>query len=218
MAKADNDFAQEEADLVQKVARTLSLPEYKVKAIEHFVDVENSLIETKKSIFEVDTTKSPVKSLPKEGLVRHNSWVRMNFGHTFTTYESLKNYCHMMLVISGADGEVSESEMIFLELTAVAAGVPDSIVQGLRSFDYTNASLTELTSTFVTDTYQNLDRISLYLAMKMAGADGIYAEEERAGVAKAAELLKVESEIVDYLEYIVEVEATHEALKRRLLS
>jgi uncharacterized tellurite resistance protein B-like protein len=218
MAKADNDFAKEEAALVRRVAEILSIPPYKVKAIEHFVDAENSLIETKKAIFEVDYTKTPTKPLPKKSLIQQNSWVRMNFGHTITTYQSLESYYHMMLAISGADGDVSEPEMKFLELIAMTSGAPDPIIEGLRSFDYRNVSISELISTFVTDTFQNMERISIYLAIKMAGADGVYAEEERDSVANAAELLRVDKEVLEYLEHIVEIEAAHDTLKHRLLS
>ncbi len=218
MSKADNDFQQKEKELVTRAGEMLGVPAYKIKAIESLVDSEISLITLRKGIFEVDKAKAPQKSLPTEGVIKHNSWVTMNFGHSYTTFNSLKSYCELLLVVSGADGDVSEPEMIWLELTALAAGTPQEIIEGLRSFDYKNTTVESLLPNLVTDTYQNLDRISIYLAMHMASADGVYAEDEHQALLKAAGLLKVESEIVDYLEKIVEVERATDALKYRLLT
>lgn len=217
MSMADREFDFKEKQLVGKVAKMLNVPDYKVKTIEGLVNSENSLIDLRKGLFEVDKDKAPQKSLPDSGLVKHNAWVRMNFGHTYTTYDSLKSYCELLMVISGSDGKVSDAELTWLELTALAAGTPQDIINGLKNFDYKNTTVEELLPKLVTDTYQNLDRISLYLAVHMASADGEYAEDEHKAVLKAAELLKIETDIVDYVEHIVDVERSLNNLKFRLL-
>ncbi len=217
MATADNNFHKKERIALEKAAKLLGISEYQVHAIEHLTKVERSLTDMRKALFEVKEEAPNIK-IDKDIRYKMNSWVTLNFGHTYTTYESLKAYYQLLLIICGSDGKVADSEMEWLEMTALIAGTPPDIIESLRSYDYKNGDVAKLFSRIVTDTHQNMQRISLYWAMLMCRADGIYADKERKSIEDAADLLNVEHEVIDYLENLVEVEISVEGFKKRLLS
>ena len=213
MAMADEHFHDHEKGLTHRAAELLDIALYKIKAIEDLVRSEFSLIEMRKSLFEVDPDRKPEKIPAGDQVIKHNTWVTMNFGHTYTTYQSLRDFFHLILTISGADGEISDKEMRWLELTALKEGTPETIIDELRKFDYRSANVEDFTQSMVTDAYQNINRICLYMAMHMAAADGHYADEEHRQLVKAARLLEVEEEIILYLEKVVNLEHALQDLK-----
>ena len=216
MANADNKYHRQERKALENAAKILKVTEYQVNAIEQLTYMEKSITEMRKALFEVDYSKKSGLS-DREERIRLNSWVTMNFGHRYTTYDSLVNYYNLLLTICGADGSVKESEMEWLEMTALIAGTPPEIIENLRSFNYRKASVDQLIKNIRTDTHQNLERISLYFAMNMCRADGVYAEKEQRSIQRAAKLLNIETEVVDYLENLVEMEIAADRFKLRLL-
>ncbi|RQH21089.1 hypothetical protein D5R40_31690, partial [Okeania hirsuta] len=75
------------------------------------------------------------------------------------------------------------------------------------------ANLEELLSQIKFNFPLNFRHSLLYQAIKMSRADGFYHEKEKAAVAKAAEILGVDSKVVVSLESIAEMEDTADRLR-----
>ncbi|HHP7241816.1 MAG TPA: TerB family tellurite resistance protein [Cyclobacteriaceae bacterium] len=217
MATADEYYHRKEQMALASAAKILNISRYHVRAIEQLSWLERSLTEMRKAIFEVDY-EGKVAVMPNEkDKIRLNVWVTKYFGHSFTTYDSLQNYYRLIMSICGSDGNISEAEIDWLEMTALMAGTPPEIIESLRAFDYRNRDVSEFITNIVTDVHQNFERISLYLAMYMCRADGVYADEEKRTIRDAAHLLNVDQEVIDYLENLVEMEISVDRFRLRIL-
>lgn len=199
-----------------RISTMLSVSKEICMALQGQVNAEFAITETRKAVFRVDYTKKPDKVPTPKNALKHNSWVTLNFGHTYTTYESLLHYCRMLVYLGAGDGEINEAEMATVEAITLAAGTPVSIVSSLRQFDYKKATLESLLTKFVTDTYQDLDVISVYLTIRIARSSGFYEESEQHKVRLAAAELKVPEAIRQLLENLVSLELENESLRKKL--
>ncbi|RAJ64173.1 putative tellurite resistance protein B-like protein [Streptomyces sp. PsTaAH-130] len=134
------------------------------------------------------------------------------YGLSAAPEEAFLNYGKALLVIAGADGEVSEPEFRWLVEHQYRMGAPEHVIDQYREFDYRNADLKDLLPAIRTDvdTWQAAPHL-VYHAILMSGADGVYAEEERAQVLRAGRLLGVPDDIVLSLHALVDMErAVHD--------
>lgn len=108
-----------------------------------------------------------------------------------------------LLVVMGADGEVSPREWAAFEGRARTYGYPEEAIQALKAFDFKTAKLEDYVPSITTWGFQ---RNVLHDAIVFARADGEYHVKERAAVAHLAKLLGIEPYVVEAIEGIVEAE------------
>jgi tellurite resistance protein len=133
--------------------------------------------------------------------------------------EALLQYGRAVMIVVGADGEVSDVEMAMFMGIAKASGIPDDVRAAWREFDWRSARLEDCITGISTDP-ENPGEISLaflYDAIRISRADG-YDQKERAAVARAARTLGISSSAVASIEHLVETEEALRTLRITLLN
>ena len=149
--------------------------------------------------------------------IRPAFWAPFYF--TGQTGDELLQYACCLLIISGADRQVSDQEMQWLETYLMAAGADEAMFEQLRAFDYKHSPLASFLKKLKLDiTSWEVERSLLYHAIRMSRADARYAIEEKKAVMKAASLLGVSRDIAMSIHRIVELEETVESLKVTLFN
>ena len=132
-------------------------------------------------------------------------------------FEVAVNYGGALMAIAGADGDLAEAEFQwFIDEQEIILVESEEYIETLRKFDWKNANIEELLSGIRYDFSLNARRVLLYQAIKMSRADGIYHEEEKAAVARAAEVLGIERSVLVSLESLAEMEEASERLRLAL--
>ncbi|MGR9052401.1 MAG: TerB family tellurite resistance protein [Gammaproteobacteria bacterium] len=117
------------------------------------------------------------------------------------------SYGTAIMVIAGADGELSDEEFQwFIDDIEQLFSNTTEYFEALRQVDWRKASIDEILESIHYDFPINFRRTLLYQAINMSRADGIYAEKEKASVAKAAQILGIENNTLTCLESLVETE------------
>ena len=147
-----------------------------------------------------------------------SEFMKKNLGISEAPLEAYLNYGYALLVIAGADGEVSEAELNWLLNHQRIVGAPEEAIEKYKTFEYKNADLENLLSKITVDVSTwSKSRTLLYHAIQMARADNNYSLEEQKAVKKAAKLLKVEDDIALALNRLVDTEEAITALRKALL-
>ncbi len=151
-------------------------------------------------------------------VVPASEFMKKNLGISSAPLEAYLNYGYALLVIAGADGEVSEAEFNWLLNHQRIVGAPEEAIEKYKTFEYKNADLEDLLSKITVDVSNwSKSRTLLYHAIQMARADDSYSLEEQQAVKKAAKLLKVEDDIALALNKLVDAEEALTALRKSLL-
>ncbi|NER33979.1 MAG: hypothetical protein F6J93_08030 [Oscillatoria sp. SIO1A7] len=126
-------------------------------------------------------------------------------------------YGTVLMAIAGADGELAEPELQwYIDEQELLAENSQEYIDTLRTLDWKKASIQDLLNEIKYDFPINSRRVMLYHAIKMSRADGNYHEQEKAAVAKAAEILEIERSIVVSLESLAEMEEASDRLRLAL--
>lgn len=126
-------------------------------------------------------------------------------------------YGGALMAIAGADGELADAELQwYIDEQVVLLTDPTEYIETLKQFDWKNASIEELLTGIAYDFPLNFRRTMLYQAIKMCRADGSYHTDEKATVAKAAEILGIEHHVLISLESLAELEDATERLRLAL--
>lgn len=132
-------------------------------------------------------------------------------------FEVAVKYGGALMAIAGGDGELAEAELQwYIDEQETLLAEPQEYIEELRKFDWKNANIEELLSGIRYDFPLNFNRSILYQAIKMCRADGNYHDKEKATVARAAEILKIEHHVVVSLESLAELEDATERLRLSL--
>ncbi|NES81437.1 MAG: hypothetical protein F6K10_08495 [Moorea sp. SIO2B7] len=132
-------------------------------------------------------------------------------------FEVAVNYGGALMAIAGADGELAEAELQwYIDEQEILLADSQEYIEALRKFDWKNANVEDLLSGISYDFPLNFRRSMLYQAIKMCRADGIYHDKEKATVAKAAEILGIESSVLVSLESLAEIEESAARLRLAL--
>ncbi len=140
-----------------------------------------------------------------------NQFVELIYGVGSIEAEDNAKYAQALLVIAGADGEITKPEWDWFIGRGRAMGVPEFVLESFRSFDWRSARLQD----YAGDN-RAVARILLYDAITMSSADG-YSEAEAVAVRQAAMMLGVRKDVVDALEGIIELEETLRGMRHRIL-
>ena len=136
-----------------------------------------------------------------------SSFAQDEYGISAASIESMTNYGYILLTIAGADGEVSEQELQWLIKHQSKFGAPEEVIELYKSFDYKNADIKTLLPNIKVDVDSWSAAPNLvYHAILMSSADGVYAEEERAKVKEAAQIMGVPDDIVLTIESLIQME------------
>lgn len=136
------------------------------------------------------------------------------YGISLVPKESWEKYGQALLTISGSDGELSGPELEWLvEDAASAVGVSEDIVQRWRDFDALNGDLETIFDEINVLGVVNFNKLLIYDAIRMASADGDYAEDEKESVFEAASLLKVSHEDLLSIEALIDMEKALDKLR-----
>lgn len=117
--------------------------------------------------------------------------------------DQMIRFTKALLVIIGADGEISPAEVEALIGWGRALGASEGMVDELRGFDWQHTTLESLLSDFKDGVPA---RSMLYDAIVIASADG-YHPHEQGAVHRAAQVLGVDNSVVRALEALCEAEA-----------
>lgn len=135
------------------------------------------------------------------------SIVKTIYGCEHISVDSWLNYAYALLVVAGADGEVSEGERTWLERDfARIVEAPDGFRKKIREFDWQNANLESILAKVKNDFPMNYIRALVYDSIKMSMADDDFDEDEKNTARKIAEILKIPIYIARTIEGLVNTE------------
>ncbi|WP_193199986.1 TerB family tellurite resistance protein [Nostoc sp. MG11] len=151
-------------------------------------------------------------------LIPASDYMKKNLGIFAAPLEAYLNYGYALLVIAGADEEVSEAEFNWVLNHMHMVGTPQEVIKKYKTFDYKNADLENILSKITVEgSNWSQSRTLLYHSIQVSRADGNYSPEEQKAVKKLAKLLKVEDDIAFALNRLVETEEAVTALRKALL-
>lgn len=140
------------------------------------------------------------------------------YGLSLVPKELWKEYGYVLLNIAGSDGEVSGDELEWLTVTcAEALDISKDIVTEWEHYEFEEDDLEELFVNLNSATFGNFNKLLIYDAVRMASADGHYADHEKEGVYHAAKIMSVSPEVVTAIEALVELEQAADKLRMTLL-
>lgn len=140
------------------------------------------------------------------------------YGYTSASLDSWCNYGYALLIIAGADGEVSDQEINWLlNVHEKMLEAPGEVIEALSTFDFSQIALEDVLPKIAFDVPIDYRRTLIYDAIKMSYADCKFSADERKAVHKAARLLNVAPEIRETIEEIINMERATEKMRRLIL-
>ncbi len=200
MSKADLKYSDEEQQAVEKAAKFLNLREDIALEVEGLIDMETNVHKTKVQLFEADS-HAPYPLVVE--LVSSNM---------------ILDYGKALLIIAGADGKVSEEELLwFIHDFSIEKGINSDLLKDLMHYDYHTEAFEDVVNRIKLKSSLNLARLLLYDSIKFARSDQDYAFEEEQAVKRASRVLNVELSIATALERLVETENMVAKKRRKIL-
>ncbi len=140
------------------------------------------------------------------------------YGMALVPKESWRDYGLALLIIAGADGEVSDPELEWLTISlAQALDVDEAIVADWEEYDFEEEELYDVFGRIDSRTVASFNKLLIYDAIRMSYADDDYADDERERVGEAASILKLAKETVLAIEALVEHERATDKLRSVIL-
>jgi len=141
-----------------------------------------------------------------------NQFVELIYGVSSIDAEDNANYAKTLMILAGADGELSDLEWKWFYDRGHAMGVPAFVLDSFKEFDWQNAQLEDYCGT-----NKAVARMLIYDAITMSRADHSYQEQEAQAIRKAARLMDVPEDVVAQLEGVVEMEEALRSTRHQLL-
>jgi tellurite resistance protein len=139
------------------------------------------------------------------------------FGYPRTTVvdpELAMNMGKAVMIVAGADGELSKPEMEAFLGRAACYGAPEEALAAYKSFDYRTAKLED----YVKSDYNIGGGQVLYDAIHVAIADGEFHPDEHKAALKMAKILGVPDTMVAAIIKLIETEIAVRGMRIALLS
>lgn len=133
------------------------------------------------------------------------------------SFEVGMNYMGALLMLAGADGDLSKPELDWLIEEQILLGAPPELIDKIRNYDWKNADLDALLKSIQYDFPMNAKRTMIYQAIKMAKADLEYHEKEKAAIREAAQKLQIDLDVLIAIEQLVEMENAVDKLRFALI-
>ncbi len=150
-------------------------------------------------------------------IIEVNPIIEHVYGYRQATRDAWCNYGYALVTIAGSDGDVAAEEMSWLmDHLGVTMGLPSEVLDRVRDFDMRTAGLTHILSHLSSTIAINQSRALVYDASRMSRADGVYADEERQAVKRAAAAVGVTAEAVVLLEALVDLEQAITTTRQQL--
>ena len=132
-------------------------------------------------------------------------------------FEVALNYTTILMAIAGADGELDPGELQwYLDEQELLLVDTKEYIEAIHKIDWKNANLDQLLKEIKYDFPLNFRRTMLYQAIKMCRGDREYHDQEKAAIAKAAETLGIEKNVLTSIESLIELEEATERLRLSL--
>ena len=217
MSSADNDYSEDEKNAVRRSAEFLDVPIYLAKTLEGLVNTEKSIEATRRSIFELDDFKLENLRASIEGLKPTTNFVRNTYGIGVTSDEIQLNYGYALMFIAGADNHISEKEISWYKNEiATLSKVPEYIVEKVINVDFKELNIGEIINNFPRNISSSFAKSLLYNSIKMARADDDYPQAEKNAVLQTAELLNIQENIANTMNYLIDAEEKVEKMRKTL--
>lgn len=144
-------------------------------------------------------------------------FARDEYGISAASPLAMVNYGKVLLVIAGADGDVSQAKFDWLVRHQRKFGASDEVIAQYRDFDFRNADLAALLGDISVDvpTWSAPPHL-IYHAVHMCHADGGFTERERAKVDSAAEQMGIPRDIVRTIYALVDLERSVVDMRKAL--
>ncbi|OLR92209.1 tellurite resistance TerB family protein [Actinokineospora bangkokensis] len=142
-----------------------------------------------------------------ESTLEISDFGKQAYGLSSASAEAMVNYGKALLVIAGADGEVSDAEFDWLVDHQRRFGATEEVIAAYRDFDHQSADLGEILAGISTDvaSWQAAPHL-VYHAIQMCSADGGYADAERGKVVEAARRMGVADDTTLALHALIRME------------
>ncbi len=151
-------------------------------------------------------------------IIKASPLARSIYGYTSASLQSWCNYGYALLIIAGADGEVSKAEMDWLlSVHEKMLEAPGEVIEALSNYPIGQSSLEEVLPKIVFDVPLHYPRALIYDAIKMSYADSDFHSLERKAVSRAAEMLKIDLETAQTIEEIINMELAVNRARRHVL-
>jgi len=122
-------------------------------------------------------------------------------------------YGQAVLMVAGADGDLTLEEQELFYSEASRLGADESIIDEWRNFDWGQGDLDATTQTLKSYLSDNSIKLLIYCAIRIAMEDSSYPLAEQDAVRKAAELLDVDDKTVVELEILASMDKNVSDLK-----
>lgn len=151
-------------------------------------------------------------------IIKASPLARSIYGYTSASLQSWCNYGYALLIIAGADGEVSTAEMDWLlSVHEKMLEAPGEVIEALSTYEIGQSSLEDVLPKIVFDVPLHYPRALIYDAIKMSYADSDFHTLEREAVSRAAEMLKIDLETAQTIEEIINMELAVNRARRHIL-
>jgi hypothetical protein len=130
--------------------------------------------------------------------------------------EVIETYVHLILMIVGRDGEISEAEWTYFLGGAKAMGIPDEVAESWRSYDHKKGDIDAELAKYREQVGSKGAHSFLYDAIRVARADS-YHPAERVGIANAAAKLGISDATLKQIEHVIALEEAVRALRISIL-
>lgn len=140
--------------------------------------------------------------------------VAQRYGRVPKSDDDAVQYLKALKVIISADGEAHEAELEALRKGFGRLGLTQELAKQVESFDGHGAKLESVLPKMKPGGLRA--RMLVRDAIELSRADGKYAQEEKAAVAQAAQLLGVDETTVKSIESLVELEHAVKHLSKAL--
>ncbi len=132
-------------------------------------------------------------------------------------HENILDIGKLILIIAGADGEISSKEMEFFIALFNNVAEGKNVLTELQSFDWANATVDDYIPRFL-NLSQSWQRSILYHSIKVATADNDYAPAERLAIEQMAEKFGISWTIVAAAEGLVDLGNTITKTRNRIFA
>ncbi len=202
VSSADGQYDTAEQAQIHRLGELFRVAPIYIKTIEHLVCVENTLSSLRYSLFGSEVMDKPdVDGVVYEATTQN----RELLGEAYLSHDDLLNIGKILLIVAGADGELSRDEFEYFVGFCKGMGATRSVIKEWKDFDWRNGDIDACIAGLSHFDSPRRYRI-LYAAIKVAWSDNVYAAEERDASKTAGRKLSVTRPMIVAIEGQIRIE------------